>query len=417
MIASRTPRSSAISTEISSQPIAAPAIVPSWPSERPQAQPETPQIPSAGAPPATLAAPTGGPAGPSNRSASGNRLQRLPNPNVQGCRVLLAEDNEVNQRLVSKLLQRVGVEVDIAENGQLAVERVRQQRYDLVLMDMQMPVLDGEGATRQIRGLGPRGRLPIVAISASVMPEDRQRCLAAGMNDFLAKPLKVEELYARLQQWIQPLPPADEPGEPPLPTIAGLDTDEGLQRTAGDRLLYLDLLRRLIDSEQDTPANIRTALAQGDLAKARRLTHTLKGLLGTVGAHAVMACAVELEQVLHGETPAPLEPALANLETRLAALLQALAACLGTPAEPTTPAVDQQQLAQICRKLAGYLAEDDAEAVSWFHHQSAPLRAAFADDYPRLADAIRSFAFEQAQALLQQLLAHHQSPTPEQTAT
>jgi two-component system sensor histidine kinase/response regulator len=354
------------------------------------------------------------------RVAQGNLQQLLPGLNLHGCRVLLAEDHEVNQRLVSKLLQHVGVQVEVVENGQLAVERVREEDYDLVLMDMQMPVLDGGGATLAIRALGPRGQLPIIAISASAMPEDRQRCRELGMNGFLAKPLKVEQLYATLRHWFTRQPDAAPALTPPaaaqtataLPSIAELETREGLQRVLGDHALYLDLLRRLVVSEQDTPGNIRQALARGDGLTAQRLAHTLKGLAGTVGANAVMACAAELERAIHDCLPAAAtEQALVQLETRLNPLLAALQQFLGSVPTRQAVAVDPVQLAQICHKLASLLNEDDAEAASWFNEQSGLLRAAFPDDYPQLEGAIRRFEFGKALATLQTLMTLQQ-PEP-----
>lgn len=355
------------------------------------------------------------------RVVPGSLQELLPRLDLRGCRVLLAEDHEVNQRLVGKLLQHVGVEVEVVENGQLAVDRVRAQDYDLVLMDMQMPVLDGGGATLAIRALGARGQLPIIAISASAMPEDRRRCRELGMNGFLAKPLKVEQLYATLCQWFKRRPGASPMLTPPpapvqahtaMPAISGLEAREGLQRVLGDHSLYLDLLRRLVVSEQDTPGNIRQALARGDAPTAQRLAHTLKGLAGTVGANAVMACAAELERAIHDDLPAAAtEQALAQLEDRLSPLLAALQQFLGSVPTRQVEAVDPGRLAQICHKLAGLLNEDDAEAASWFNEQSGLLRAAFPDDYPQLEGAIRRFEFGKALATLQALMTLQQ-PEP-----
>ena len=347
---------------------------------------------------------------------------------LHGRRVLLAEDNEVNQRLVCKLLERVGVEVEVAANGQEALERVRDGDYDLLLMDMQMPVLDGVAATRAIRQLGPRGQLPIIAISASALPEDRQRCLDAGMNDFLAKPLKVEALYAQLARWSGgrapvaaqlPEPEQAAADEPPLPQVDGLDTAEGLRRTLGDRPLYLDLLRRLLDGERDTTADIHAALAGQDDDSALRMAHTLKGLLGTVGAGAAMARAADLEQALRdGATAEQLEARLRELEQRVTPLLDALAEQLAPATEATEPAASEElPLAEICRQLTAHLADDDAEALDCFNRHAASLRAAYPDDYPRLAGTVRDFEFAQALALLRQLQADQPSPTRELPVT
>ncbi|SDS31068.1 PAS domain-containing hybrid sensor histidine kinase/response regulator [Pseudomonas oryzae] len=339
--------------------------------------------------------------------------QILPNLQLAGYRVLLVEDHEVNQRLVRKLLEHVGIRATVAGNGRIAVDMVREEEFDLVLMDMQMPVLDGIGATREIRALGPRGSMPIVAISASAMPEDRQRSHEAGMDAFLAKPIKVEELYATLRRLLQPqttitanLPaPEPTPAAMELPHIEGLDTHEGLRRVMGDRHLYQELLRGLVERERDTPEKIRQALAAGDNATAQLLAHTLKGLAGSIGAAAVMADASELEQALRDDAEsAAIAQALSRLERRLTPLLAKLANYLGTPCARSVSEIDAGQLSRICAKLTRLLEEDDAEAATWFNQNAAQLRHAFPDGYHRLESAIRTFEFDKALPALKQLL-------------
>ncbi|WPP46267.1 response regulator [Pseudomonas sp. AN-1] len=332
-----------------------------------------------------------------------------PRPDLHGCRVLLAEDHEVNQRLLRKLLEHAGVQVEVVENGQEAVERVREHDYDLVLMDMQMPVLDGGSATLAIRQLGARGQLPIIAISASAMPEDRRHCFKVGMNGFLAKPITVDELYATLGQWYrrQPAhPPAASPpppaGSQELPEVAGLDTHAGLQRVLGDRCLYVELLRSLLNRERATPHAIGVALEQGDRESAERLAHTLKGQAATVGAAVVAQHAATLEALLRENAPASVvNPALERLAQHLEPLLGALEVALEAAPAAIAPALAPEQLETIRARLETLLHEDDAEAVTCFNEHAAALRAALADDYPRLEHAIRRFEFATALAILQ----------------
>ena len=339
--------------------------------------------------------------------------QLLPGLQLAGYRVLLVEDHEVNQRLLRKQLEHVGIQVTVADNGRVAVDKVRESEFDLVLMDMQMPVLDGAGATREIRGLGPRGHMPIVAISASAMPEDRQRSLEAGMDAFLAKPIKVEQLYDTLRRLLRPqttitadlLAPESPPAAMNLPHIEGLDTREGLKRVMGDRQLYLELLRGLVEREKDTTEKIRRAVADGDNAAAQLLAHTLKGMAGSIGAAAVMHDAGELEQKLRsGEQSDAIALALSHLERRLIPLLTKLADYLETLPEQGATAADARQLSGICAKLTRLLEEDDAEAATWFNQHAALLRRAFPDGYPRLESTIRAFEFDKALPALKQLL-------------
>ena len=151
---------------------------------------------------------------------------------LQGARALLVEDNELNQEVAIEFLQMLGLAVDPAADGAIALQKVRQQRYDVVLMDMQMPVMDGLSATRAIRQLPGMQALPIIAMTANAMAQDRERCLEAGMNDHIAKPIDVQELVDKLRRWVRPgQPPAGWPGSPSAP--AGARPAERLDRRAG----------------------------------------------------------------------------------------------------------------------------------------------------------------------------------------
>ncbi|HET8744362.1 MAG TPA: response regulator [Ramlibacter sp.] len=232
-------------------------------------------------------------------------------PQLQGARVLLVEDNAVNQQVASELLQAAGVTVAIADNGELAVQRVRDQRFDLVLMDMQMPVMDGLTATERIRALGQD--VPIVAMTANAMAGDRERCLAAGMNDFLSKPIHPQELYRVVAAW---LPAATDTAEPaaasqppeavaldprlaPLAGVPGLDVARGLEFTPGpDAGFYLQMLGIFLESYRDCEERLREFLERGDRVDAERLMHNCKGAAATLGAVPVAERAAELEQAL-----------------------------------------------------------------------------------------------------------------------
>lgn len=331
-----------------------------------------------------------------------NPRQLAPRPHLEGLRVLLAEDHEVNQRLLRKLLEHAGMRVDVVGNGRDALERVRSHDYDMVLMDMQMPVLDGSCASRAIRQLGARGQLPIIAISASAMPEDRQRCQEAGMNGFLAKPVGLDELYATLQQWAPlPVTPAARLSRG-LPEIAGLDCAKSLQRMQDDRTLYLTLLGDLASRQRDTPLHIRQALARGDRPAAERLAHTLKGLTATVGANAVALAAAAVEESLRQNAPTEaIHAALAHLEAQLSPLLDALTHWLATERTPNDQARARVPTGAVCARLAELLSEDDADAVAWFNQHAAALRDAPGIDYPRLERAVRDFDFVRALQVLQ----------------
>jgi CheY-like chemotaxis protein len=263
---------------------------------------------------------------------------------LRGLRALLVEDNDINQQVACELLADMGMVVEIAGDGAQAVERVTREVFDLVLMDMQMPVMDGLAATRAIRGMAGMGGLPIIAMTANAMAQDRQRCLDAGMNDFLAKPIEPDDLIATLYRWAPRRPLASEASpvveqrprlaEPDgLPDIIGLDTRLGLSRMCGKRPLYLKMLRRYAESQSCAPAQIRAALAAGDTEVAERVAHTLKGVSGNVGASGVQQLADLLDTAIrtHGTSGEVLR-CLGELETPLAELISSLNAQLGAAA-------------------------------------------------------------------------------------
>jgi two-component system, sensor histidine kinase and response regulator len=266
---------------------------------------------------------------------------------LRGARILLVEDNDINQQVARELLEEAGFEVTLAGNGQIALEILRQRSFDLVFMDMQMPVMDGLEATRSLRQLPQLADLPVVAMTANAMEQDRERCLQAGMNDFVVKPLDPDDLRDALVRWLRPrrhaapapLEPAPaavstnnpEPGKMDVPQgIPGLDTRLGLANAAGKKPLYLALLRRYAGGQKQVPAQVRAALQAGDRQLAERLVHTLRSVSGTVGAVAVQALALELDNALREQRgEAEVTGLLDALEPPLAALAAALELQLG----------------------------------------------------------------------------------------
>ncbi|HSW18538.1 MAG TPA: response regulator [Ramlibacter sp.] len=257
-----------------------------------------------------------------------------PLPQPASPKVLLVEDDAINQTVAQRLLERLGATVAIAANGQLAVEMATRERYDLVFMDVQMPVMDGLAATRVLREAGLL-KLPIVAMTASANAEQKRECAAAGMNDMAPKPIDVRHLADALACWT-PQPPQRLPAVPSydlsgLPLdVPGLDVSGALARMLGRKPLYLEMLARYVETQRELPSQVRAALAQDDHHTAFRLAHTAKGLAGTVGATEVQAMAQALEKSLKPPAaPADhIDAALGALETALNALFEALPARL-----------------------------------------------------------------------------------------
>ncbi|MDB5875567.1 MAG: hypothetical protein JWQ07_5009 [Ramlibacter sp.] len=256
---------------------------------------------------------------------------------VRGARVLVVEDNDINQQVARELLEDAGLAVDVADNGQVALDLVRRNTYDLVFMDMQMPVMDGVTATRELRKFMSAAQLPIIAMTANAMEQDRRKCMEAGMNDFLVKPIDPADLTSMLLRWARPrrmdaVAPAAarKPADTGLPSdIAGLDTALGLSRMMGKRPLYLAMLRRYLAGQEPVVRDIRQAWGTGDRATAQRLAHTTRAVSGTVGATLVQERATLLEDAIRRDSGSPEVTLLVDaLETPLTELLGALDAFL-----------------------------------------------------------------------------------------
>src|SRR6185295_13607827 len=196
-------------------------------------------------------------------------------PSLGGVRLLLAEDNEINQQIAVELLESAGARVEVANNGREAVEKLfagGPQAYDAVLMDLQMPELDGIEATRRIRAEARFAKLPIIAMTAHAMVEERERCIAVGMVDHITKPIDPRVMFQTLSRWVRPVPASPAAAPRPktaapqdrLPQIEGLDVEAGMKRVAGNRKLYLSLLRQFADKQADAGQRLAAALSAKD---------------------------------------------------------------------------------------------------------------------------------------------------------
>jgi signal transduction histidine kinase/HPt (histidine-containing phosphotransfer) domain-containing protein/BarA-like signal transduction histidine kinase len=332
---------------------------------------------------------------------------------IFGARVLLVEDNALNQQLASELLSDAGLLVDIAGNGEIAVDRVQTCGYDLVLMDMQMPVLDGVSATRAIRALPGKRDLPIVAMTANAMLADRERCRDAGMVDFVVKPIDPDVLFRTLLRWIEPTGATAEAVGTQMTDITsdgdlnlcGVDVAAGLRRVLGKHRLYLDLLNSYLTGQSSLLSQLSAALAVGELETAELLAHSCKGMSATIGANTVAQAADALEQALRANRPLDeLQVCLQDLTAPLEALLGQLREKLPCAVEAAPIAIDVGELQAICRHLDELLGDFDAQAVPYFATHAGVLRGAFANSFPQLEGAVKRYEFEGAQVILSEAL-------------
>jgi two-component system, sensor histidine kinase and response regulator len=345
---------------------------------------------------------------------------------LQGARILLTEDNEINQQIAVELLEGAGAAVRVANNGREAIEILaggpQPPPFDLVLMDLQMPEMDGYQATTKIRSDARFAGLPIIAMTAHATMEERQRCLAAGMNDHISKPIDPRLLFETVGRFCKPVVPSlsaldgEREGASPLgqampptedlPSVEGLDAKNGLTRVAGNRKLYLKLLRQFMEQEATTVGQITSALARGDAALAERLAHTLKGVAGNIGAGPVQAAAGAAEKLIRGraavETGSALRDLAAALDSLLAGLREALPVPPPTAPLPSPPLVDPEQSRAAAAQLMRLLSDFDPGAADFIETNQAALRPLFAgDSWLQFEKLVHGYAFADAQAQLE----------------
>ena len=248
---------------------------------------------------------------------------------LTGCRVLVVEDQPINQQVLREILEQVGASVTVATDGREALVAVIREegRFDGVIMDLQMPRMDGYEATLLLRKQWPADRLPIIALSAHARLEEKERCLNAGMNDHLAKPVKPDRLYACLMRWLRPgiKPELKTSGGhlPELPevlpdTLPGVDIFTGITQLGGNVALFRKLLIEFGRTQGGRLAELRVSLAAGDLIRASHAAHSLKGVAGTIAATNVSALANELESACNRGNAAAAGQILPRLADRMA---------------------------------------------------------------------------------------------------
>jgi PAS domain S-box-containing protein len=372
---------------------------------------------------------------------------------LAGSNILLVEDNEINQLVATELLAEGNVRVTVANHGKEALDMIlaRPTHWDVVLMDMQMPVMDGVTATIEVRKTISAEQLPIVAMTANAMVQDKEKCMAAGMQDFVTKPIDPDVLWETLLRVIRPkakvqesieltkvsqtqpdatvsdatLPVTEANASTPsvttsspakatgttskavkpvgtdrfvLPTgIPGLDSELGLRRVTGKIALYETILRKYISGQATVVDELRAALENQDFELAKRLAHTTKGVSGNIGATEVQGIAAEIEAGLgeNFESVAILDK-LTVLEAALAPLLQSLAACLPQEAKAVAVTVDVEKLAELRGQLTDLLNDDDSQAADLFEEHASLFQAAWPDQFKSLETDLKNFDFDQA---------------------
>jgi len=343
---------------------------------------------------------------------------------ASGIRVLLVEDNETNQQVATELLQGAGAIVTLANHGAEAVkiltEGAQPAPFDVVFMDLQMPEMDGITATKLLRSDPRQEQIPIIAMTAHALVEERQRCINAGMNDHVSKPIDPDALFSTLLKWAKPKPrPATEPVttlpsqivsaqtglEPIVPQIAGVNVIDGLNRVAGNRSLYLKLLSQFVSQQAGAATQIATAIDAGDRKLAERIAHTVKGVAGTIGISDVQSAAQKLEKgIRDGQDSVPmlLDQFAITLRVHVNSIMQALPR--SAPFQPVTLPFDRERAASVVSRLGALLEANDGDSQEAFDvlHEAVVgvVDARYLDD---LSESINNFEFEQALVKLQEI--------------
>jgi len=340
---------------------------------------------------------------------------------LAGARVLLVEDNDMNQELAIELLEQAGMQVVLAENGQEALDILNADaRFDGVLMDCQMPVMDGYTATRLIRAEARWQHIPVIAMTANAMAGDREKVLEAGMVDHIAKPLNVGQMFRVLARWIQPAEPRPAPvrddrsGPPPggeaptdLPALPCIDTRAGLATCMGNPALYRRMLLMFVDSQGDFAQHFNEALRNHQPGQAERLAHTLKSTAGNIGARGLQAVAGVLEGMCRGQASArTLQVKLAELDALLQLVLVGLRplrqADEAAMAAPAAPKADPAVLGQATDELVHWLESADSRALTHWHRHHATFLAGYPMHARKIGRAMEDFDFERALEVLQE---------------
>lgn len=255
-----------------------------------------------------------------------------------GCTLLLVEDNVVNQEVASEILKAAGAQVEIANNGREALSLLEggDTKYDAILMDLQMPIMDGYEATRQIKSLEKFKAIPIIAMTADVLPSDRERAQAAGMDDFIGKPFALHDLFATIERQLPPLKrdrlkddqaPNNEATVEVLKlpeSIGQVNVAESVRRLANDKDIYFSVVKRFLETQTKAAEEIGDALTKGDLQEVQRLSHALKSNAGFIGAPKLADAAGHMEEAVKESRSEDLPALLDSVETILSEVIENL---------------------------------------------------------------------------------------------
>lgn len=340
---------------------------------------------------------------------------------IKGATILLAEDNEINIQVATELLESSGFVVNTALNGKIAVEKATASapgEYDLVLMDIQMPEMDGYEATKEIRKIKSPEDLPILAMTADAMVGIREKCLSAGMQGYITKPIDPDRLFSALIEWIKPgernktsleKTAVWKEEKTVIPFIANVDTHTALKRVNGNKKVYLDVLESFYYNNFNFIRDLRSSLEIGDTDKGVLITHTLKGVSGNIGANLLFKAVAELETLLKTGNQSEIENSIRMVETELNTVITSINLWLSSKVKEETNIEDEgefdvEKLQVLVKDLINAVAHNEFRSSAKVDEILSlkglgSLRASFA----KVKKMIGNFQFENALALLKSI--------------
>lgn len=375
-------------------------------------------------------------------SGKGIDVRRELSGNTYG-KVLLAEDNPINREVAVGLLDLAGIHTEIAENGQIAVEMAAVEDYALIFLDLQMPVMDGLEAARLIRGLPGRKTTPIIAMTAVAFEEDRLKCMSAGMNDYLAKPVDPDDLYRMLHKWLKaekaPAPAPQKTAEPDpkpaadvsspdqgifekLKSVEGIMADFGLKNLQGNVAWYLKLLAQFAARHGGDASTMRTCLSEDRMNDMERICHNIKGTSATLGLFSVRDRAVELERrIRNNDDSAKITKCLEFFEEEMARTVGIIKDLLPAAEKPQlnleTAVADVTKADSILKRIEPLIRMHDTSVNDQFDLSKRILLQSYGDIVHTLENQIQEFNYEDALETLKKMKnGNHSTSSYEQKA-
>ncbi|MBF0611398.1 MAG: response regulator [Magnetococcales bacterium] len=341
---------------------------------------------------------------------------------IQGARVLLVEDNLTNQEIAMELLVMAGIQVTPVSGGEEALHILAvEEPFDMVLMDIQMPGLDGYQTTRRLRRNARFANLPVIAMTAHALAGDREKSLAAGMQDHIVKPIDPARLFNALLQWIPPrhsVPLDEKPSEEIINEhwhdLPGIHTKKGLERLAGNHVLYRRLLCRFARERQDVLIDLDKMVQEKNWQDARHLVHNLKGVAGNLGMEKLFQASDSMENALAQQSMAEYEAVLPSLQNHLQEVMKSLAPLLEEEhtLSDKVVLVDKPKIVSVVEEILGMLEEDFAAAQDKLDILRPWLQESeYAPIFRQLCHAVGEFDTDQSRMVLEQLLDQLTTPS------